>query len=626
VPKITIAKGTTSKRLSLFIQDSSSTTGAGLTGLLFNTASLTAYYYREGAASATSITLATATVGTYTSGGFKEIDATNMPGFYFFCPPDAALASGANSVSILLKGAANMAPLPLEIELSALDNQDSVRGGITALPNAAAGATGGLDCAVAFGGTASAGAANSITLAGASATDNIYNHQIIQITGGTGVGQARTITAYNGTTKVAIVSRGWRTNPDNTSVYQIKGFDFQPSTSVVGGFAQAATSTTVTLPATGSAVDSYYNGAVLAVTGGTAVGQTRIITAYNGTTKVATVSRAFQTTPDTTSVVIVFQASQPRLDANMAVDVANVNTSAIINNSFAVDSITSGALSTGAATEIAGAVWDEARTSHTTAGSFGQGVASVQGNVTGSVGSVTGAVGSVGAGGITSASFAAAAITATAIATDAITANKVADGTIDALTFAAGAINATAIASDAITANKIADGAIDAATFAVDSITSAAITNGATAEIAAAVWDLAISGHTTAGTTGEALSAAGTAGDPWTTALPGAYSAGTAGKILGDNLDAAISTRATPAQVNTEVVDALATDTYAEPAAVPAATASLADKIGFLMALARNKITQTATTQTLRNSTDSASIGVSTDSDDGTTFTRGGFV
>jgi len=44
-------------------------------------------------------------------------------------------------------------------------------------------------------------------------------------------------------------------------------------------------------------------------------------------------------------------------------------------------------------------VWNEPRASHVTAGSFGQGAASVQGNVTGnvagSVGSVTGAVGSV---------------------------------------------------------------------------------------------------------------------------------------------------------------------------------------------------------------------------------------
>lgn len=45
------------------------------------------------------------------------------------------------------------------------------------------------------------------------------------------------------------------------------------------------------------------------------------------------------------------------------------------------------------AASIADAVWDEARTDHVTAGSFGQGAASVQGNVTGSVGSVTGNVG-----------------------------------------------------------------------------------------------------------------------------------------------------------------------------------------------------------------------------------------
>lgn len=43
----------------------------------------------------------------------------------------------------------------------------------------------------------------------------------------------------------------------------------------------------------------------------------------------------------------------------------------------------------------ADAVWDEARAGHVGAGSFGEGVASVQGNVTGSVASVTGAVGSV---------------------------------------------------------------------------------------------------------------------------------------------------------------------------------------------------------------------------------------
>jgi len=82
----------------------------------------------------------------------------------------------------------------------------------------------------------------------------------------------------------------------------------------------------------------------------------------------------------------------------------------------------------------------------------------------------------------------------------------------------------------------------------------------------------------------------------------------------------------TTAQVNAEVVDALNVDTYAEPAAVPAATATLVAKIGWLAALARNKLTQTATTQTLRNDADNATIAASTISDDGTTFTRGKFI
>lgn len=52
-------------------------------------------------------------------------------------------------------------------------------------------------------------------------------------------------------------------------------------------------------------------------------------------------------------------------------------------------------------------------------------------------------------------------------------------------------------------------------------------------EIADGVWDEAISGHLTAGTTGNKLNAASSAGDPWSTELPGEYGDGTAGEILG---------------------------------------------------------------------------------------------
>lgn len=123
--KISIKAGTASKLLDLFISDSSSTTGAGLTGLVFNTASLTAYYYREGAGSATAITLATMTLGTWATGGFVVIDGTNMPGCYQLAIPDAAIAAGAKSVIVMLKGATNMAPLVLEVELTATDNQSA---------------------------------------------------------------------------------------------------------------------------------------------------------------------------------------------------------------------------------------------------------------------------------------------------------------------------------------------------------------------------------------------------------------------------------------------------------------------------------------------------------------------
>jgi hypothetical protein len=66
------------------------------------------------------------------------------------------------------------------------------------------------------------------------------------------------------------------------------------------------------------------------------------------------------------------------------------------------------------------------------------------------------------------------------------------------------------------------------------------LTSGERDTVADKVWDEAIVGHLTAGTTGNALNAAGSAGDPWSTPIPGAYGAGTAGKIIGDNLNAKV--------------------------------------------------------------------------------------
>lgn len=132
----------------IFIQDSSSSTGAGLAGLVYNSAGLTCYYARpleddaSSPAAAIQIALASQTVtGAHTDGGFVEIDATNLPGFYRIDWPDAMFVAGKLSVAALLKGATNMAPLPVEFGIRSLQDMgliykgtvSSVAGGQTAL-------------------------------------------------------------------------------------------------------------------------------------------------------------------------------------------------------------------------------------------------------------------------------------------------------------------------------------------------------------------------------------------------------------------------------------------------------------------------------------------------------------
>lgn len=71
-------------------------------------------------------------------------------------------------------------------------------------------------------GTAVAGGATTITLAAdASSVDDAYNGKTIYITNGTGSGQSKTITDYDGGDQQATVS-AWTTQPDTTSTYRIE--------------------------------------------------------------------------------------------------------------------------------------------------------------------------------------------------------------------------------------------------------------------------------------------------------------------------------------------------------------------------------------------------------------------
>lgn len=133
-----IPQGTTSRITELFLPDASVVTGAGKRGLVYNTSGLTCYYKRNTGGASVAVTLADATLGTWTSGGFKEVDGTFMVGLYEFGIPNAALVSGAEEVIVYFQGATDMVPTPLRIALIVPNIQQAIglrrNAAFTALP------------------------------------------------------------------------------------------------------------------------------------------------------------------------------------------------------------------------------------------------------------------------------------------------------------------------------------------------------------------------------------------------------------------------------------------------------------------------------------------------------------
>lgn len=201
------------------------------------------------------------------------------------------------------------------------------------------------------------------------------------------------------------------------------------------------------------------------------------------------------------------------------------------------------------------------------------------------VASVTGAVGSIGAGGIT----------ATSIASDAITAAKIADGAIDTATFASGTTIPRCTLTDTVTAvTGLTASNLDA------TISSRMATYAQPTGFLAATFPGTVASPTniTAGTI---------------TTVTNLTNAATAGDLTSTMKDS----------VNAQVVDALATDTYAEPGqGTPSATLSLSAKIGYLFKAFRNRSTQTSTAYNLYNDDAITVDQKATVSDDAVTFDR----
>lgn len=189
-------KDSTNVSIIIFIKDSTSATGSGLTGLLYNTLNLVCYYVRPGG-NATQLPLITQTVGgAHSDGGFVEIDATNMPGVYRLDLADAVLATGSNSVMLSLKGAANMSTTIVEIQLESEVNISSLNGNSTSAANLSTSAgvilTGTVDT-TAFVSTTTQFESDDVT----NANQDNFNGRVLIFTSGALEYQATSIQNYS---------------------------------------------------------------------------------------------------------------------------------------------------------------------------------------------------------------------------------------------------------------------------------------------------------------------------------------------------------------------------------------------------------------------------------------------
>lgn len=181
--------------------------------------------------------------------------------------------------------------------------------------------------------TVDSATSTTVTLSAANNTTNdFYNGQKVYILSGSVAGHERVITDYDGGTLTLTVSPAWTTAPSNGNEVLIMPAEAAVATIESGAInaaaiadgaidratfaadtglqttrsntAQAGGATTITLDASASAVDDFYNSCLIFLTGGTGVGQARFISDYVGATKVATVA-TWATNPDNTSMFAV---------------------------------------------------------------------------------------------------------------------------------------------------------------------------------------------------------------------------------------------------------------------------------------------------------------------------------
>jgi hypothetical protein len=132
-------------------------------------------------------------------------------------------------------------------------------------------------------------AINQIQLAsGESDVDGTFDPGLVGIVAGAAAGQCRLILEYTGATRIATLNRDWKgSGPDATSEYIILCTD--GGLHVNEGLCGGGGPTSVTLNSLASSTNNIYNGQFVFLVSGTGQDQVGRVTAYNGTTKVATI-------------------------------------------------------------------------------------------------------------------------------------------------------------------------------------------------------------------------------------------------------------------------------------------------------------------------------------------------
>lgn len=356
--------------------------------------------------------------------------------------------------------------------------------------------------------------------------------------------------------------------------------------------AQACGATSITLDASANSTTDFYKGRRVVILNGPRAGDTQFITAYNGTTKVATVSPGWVTTPAGTPDFGILQDA--RADLGFIKGTASAGVAGYVAPDWsAINAPTTTVNLSGTTVKTATDVETD--------------TADIQSRLPAAL--VSGRIdASVGA-------MAANTLTASALAADAVA--EIQSG-LSTLTQAQ-------VQTECEEALQ---------TYHLDHLIAVADPGSVVADssfLAKLVSKSATPAFSSFNNTTDSLEALRDRGDAaWTTATGfstlDAAGVRTAVGLASANLDTQLS--AIDDYLDTEIaaikaVTDLFTAAQSEPSSVPAANATPMQKIAWLAALARNKITQTSTTQLLKADDGSTTVGTSTLSDDGTTFTRG---